>query len=538
MNTSEINNYSIAEALDALAAGIKSYLMKDPKTGLYITEAFYRNPFYLVGPPGIGKTKGVEEVARRIGIGFLSFSLTHHTRNTILGLPVICDRGDDEEGGKYTNFTMSEIIAKVYDQVNAGYKEGILLLDEFPCMSDTIMPAMLAFLQTKNIGMHTLPDGWIIVLSGNPHEYNNHSREFDAAVTDRLRTLNISWDENTFIRYAKEKGFHERIINFIELCPDNTYLIDDSSLVTCRGWENLSNELKKYEILGEQIDYRLIRQFIKSDKIATSFFEYYIENLDINRSEVKDIIEGRADSAIVKKYSDSDATTRLNLIQLLQRELIDETAVPYRKLSSLDQLKTMLSQVKGKEIIHGGAQNKVYMTPLEVLNHIISNNGDCSGLYIDNSTSNPTVRGVPQFGLPYGGFLPHGLSLDIPDIWGDRELVKELRALLHEMCDEEERKPLNINNPQDAKRISDRQVDRINKFIKVKSGELRKSWNTITKHIDNVFVFLDRIKGGKIYTERFFYFIGNNKVLLRSVAEGNSKEYYKRLDGIYGGTCA
>ena len=50
---------------------------------------------------------------------------------------------------------MSEIIASVYDMMERiGLKEGILFLDEINCVSETLAPAMLQFLQYKIFGRH------------------------------------------------------------------------------------------------------------------------------------------------------------------------------------------------------------------------------------------------------------------------------------------------------------------------------------------------------------------------------------------------
>lgn len=149
------------------------------------------------------------QIADELGIRYVSFSLTHHTRNSLLGLPVIKEL---EDGGKYTSYTMSEVIAKVLEAVERGHKEGILLLDEFPCMSETIMPAMLAFLQTKNIGTHHLPEGWVIVLCGNPSKYNKSAKTFDAAIVDRLRKLEIQFEPNVFIEYAQQIEMHPYLV--------------------------------------------------------------------------------------------------------------------------------------------------------------------------------------------------------------------------------------------------------------------------------------------------------------------------------------
>jgi MoxR-like ATPase len=141
--------YTIEKAKIAIKNGIKGYLLKDEK-GMYVMKEVNRIPFYLEGEPGIGKTEIVRQIADELGIGYVSFSLTHHTRNSLLGLPVIKNLDDEN---KYTSYTISEIIAKVW-QAREQHREGILLLDEFTCMSESIVPAMLAFLQTKNIGNH------------------------------------------------------------------------------------------------------------------------------------------------------------------------------------------------------------------------------------------------------------------------------------------------------------------------------------------------------------------------------------------------
>ena len=44
-----------------------------------------------------------------------------------------------------------------------GVKEGILFLDEINCISETLTPMMLQFLQCKTFGNQQLPAGWVVV---------------------------------------------------------------------------------------------------------------------------------------------------------------------------------------------------------------------------------------------------------------------------------------------------------------------------------------------------------------------------------------
>ncbi len=286
--------YNIARAKEAIKSGIKGYLLKD-ESGAYVMDEVNRLPFYLEGCPGIGKTQIVEQIANELDIGYVSFSLVHHTRNSLLGLPVITEL---ENGDKYTRYTMSEVIARVLEQVEQGKKEGVLLLDEFPCMSETILPAMLAFLQTKNIGTHHLPEGWVVVLCGNPPEFNKSARTFDSAIMDRIRKMEIEFEGKAFLEYAESIGLHPAILDYLKVHPGDMYRFiqknKEMELVTCRGWENLSHMLDAYEILNQRVEVDDIRQFLKSEEIAIEFAAFKHNYSNLNNSQcIQDILQGQ-----------------------------------------------------------------------------------------------------------------------------------------------------------------------------------------------------------------------------------------------------
>ena len=170
---------NIKKAKEEIKYAIQAYLAKD-EFGEYRIPAVRQRPVLLMGAPGIGKTAVMEQVARECGVALVSYSITHHTRQSAIGLPFISKK---EYGGKeytVTEYTMSEIIASVYDKMEeTGLQEGILFIDEINCASETLAPAMLQFLQCKTFGAHKVPEGWLIAAAGNPPEYNKSVREFD-----------------------------------------------------------------------------------------------------------------------------------------------------------------------------------------------------------------------------------------------------------------------------------------------------------------------------------------------------------------------
>ena len=270
---------NINEAKDEVKNAVRAYLTKD-ESGQYEIPVNRQRPVLLMGPPGIGKTAIMEQIAWELGIGLVSYTITHHTRQSAIGLPMISEK---EYGGrKYsvTEYTMSEIIAAVYDQIEkSGVKEGILFLDEINCVSETLAPTMLQFLQYKTFGTHKLPDGYIIVTAGNPAKYNKSVRDFDIVTLDRVRQINIEEDFEAWKEYAYKAGVHGAILAYLEIKKDNFYNIrtelEKRSFVTARGWEDLSRVIKVHEKLEIEVDENLVGQYIQNADIASDFATYY-----------------------------------------------------------------------------------------------------------------------------------------------------------------------------------------------------------------------------------------------------------------------
>ena len=157
----------IAQAKQELRRTIRAYTAKT-EDGVYRMPRRMPRPVLLRGPPGIGKTAILSQLAQEEHIGLAAYTMTHHTRQSALGLPVIVGRTAAGKTFRATEYTMSEIIASVYEQMEkTGLREGILFLDEINCVSETLMPAILQMLQNKTFGVHSLPEGWLIVAAGN-----------------------------------------------------------------------------------------------------------------------------------------------------------------------------------------------------------------------------------------------------------------------------------------------------------------------------------------------------------------------------------
>lgn len=313
---------NIKDAKEQIKNAIIAYFSKD-EFGHYVIPIERQRPIFLIGAPGIGKTAIMEQIAQELNVGLVSYSMTHHTRQSALGLPFI--EKEEFDGVEYSvsEYTMSEIIAAVYKlRKETGHQEGILFLDEVNCVSETLAPSMLQFLQYKVFGTHQIPKGWIVVTAGNPPEYNKSVREYDIVTWDRLKRVDVEPDYEVWKEYAYKKGIHGSILTFLEIKKNYFYVVETTverkSFVTARGWEDLSEMIKLYEKNNITVDIKLVSQYLQNPQVAKEFAVYYdLYNKYKSDYQVADILGGNASDSIKKRAKDARFDERLSLLGLL-----------------------------------------------------------------------------------------------------------------------------------------------------------------------------------------------------------------------------
>lgn len=284
-----------------------------------------QRPILLLGPAGIGKTDLGKQVADALNIGFISYSLPHHTRQSISGLPKIVEKSYNGEPALTTEYTHSEIIASVNDYIEkTGMKNGILFLDEVNCISDTLHPLFLQLCQKKTLGQCVLPEGWILVMAGNPPQYNKSVKEFDAVTRDRLRIINVIPDADAWLDYADQRGLNPTVTAFIRSDKSKIYGFesDKSQIVTPRGWEELSITLDSFEKHGFEITPELISQFIGIPATANEFYSYYkMVKESVTEKDIDKIILGKTTDAFIKKVREMPYSIRFMFMACLKSRL-------------------------------------------------------------------------------------------------------------------------------------------------------------------------------------------------------------------------
>ena len=347
---------NIAQAKVALEQTVKLYFIKD-KDGNYRMDRRRARPVCLMGPAGVGKTEIVRQVAQEQDLAFLSYSVTHHTRQSAIGLPRLTEAEVEGKKVSVTEYTMSEIIAQVHQvMADTGKKEGILFLDEFNCASETLRPIMLQLLQAKTFGPHAIPDGWMLVLAGNPPEYNASASSLDAVTADRLRLIHLRPDYGAWREYMVKHHVHPVVLSYLDDHRNQFYVFekgaDGTALVTGRAWEDLSVILKLMEEQGFPVDLPFVAQYLQSSQVAREFITYYNQYAALIAEGTPDrILREKPDQALLDRVKGMSFLERwaLTSILLLRLENACQGETEDTALAMLERCISFFDKYLGRE---------------------------------------------------------------------------------------------------------------------------------------------------------------------------------------------
>jgi MoxR-like ATPase len=190
-------------------------------------------PVFLWGPPGIGKSQVVGQVARELGLEVKDVRVVLLDPVDLRGLPHIND--DKRADWSIPAFLPQE-------------GKGVLFLDELNAAPPLVQAACYQLVLDRRLGDYELPDGWSIVAAGN--------RENDRAVTYRMpsalanRFIHFDFDVNVedWLLWAMTGKMPPELISFIRFRPGLLHDFDPSrnekAFPTPRSWEFVARILR------------------------------------------------------------------------------------------------------------------------------------------------------------------------------------------------------------------------------------------------------------------------------------------------------
>ena len=198
---------------------LKAYLDNLIRKNLQISTMIW-------GPPGIGKSSIVAQIAQEYDIDFVDVRLSQLAPTDLRGLPVA------EDG-----------ISKWYppEFLPRGGK-GILFLDELNMAPPAMQGVAQQLILDRKVGSYVVPSGWFVWAAGNRKEDRAAVFDMPAPLANRFLHLEAQADFDSFKVYALETGVHEQIIAFLSFRPTLLHKIDPQQPAwpSPRSWEMAS----------------------------------------------------------------------------------------------------------------------------------------------------------------------------------------------------------------------------------------------------------------------------------------------------------
>lgn len=185
------------------------------------------------GPPGIGKSSIVAQVAEAAGLDFIDVRLSQLAPTDLRGLPVAVPPADGESLGTSTWFP-PEFLPRS--------RKGILFLDELNMAPPAMQGVAQQLILDRQVGSYRVPDGWFIWAAGNRKEDRASVFEMPAPLANRFLHLSVGPDFDSFKAYALERRLHEQVLAFLAFRPTLLHKLNakEPCWPSPRSWEMAS----------------------------------------------------------------------------------------------------------------------------------------------------------------------------------------------------------------------------------------------------------------------------------------------------------
>ncbi len=197
----------------------------------------------LWGPPGIGKSQAVRQIAGRIEAG--TGKAVHVTDVRLLLFNPIDLRGIPVANEERTLAVW--LRPQIFDMDPSEDVVNMLFLDEISAAPQSVQAAAYQITLDRTVGEHKLPANCIVIAAGNRLTDKSVAYRMPKALANRLLHIEVKCDPEAWRAWAIEHGISEKVTGFIKFKPDCLMgfdtASDDLAFPTPRAWEMVSRLL-------------------------------------------------------------------------------------------------------------------------------------------------------------------------------------------------------------------------------------------------------------------------------------------------------
>ena len=203
-----------------------------------------KRPIFLWGPPGIGKSDIVHQIAETINAHVIDIRLSLWEPTDIKGIPYF-----DSNIGKMVWGAPSELPDA---EMAAQHENIVLFLDEMNSAAPAVQAAAYQLILNRKVGQYHLPDNVMIVAAGNREADKGVTYRMPAPLANRFIHLEMQVNFEDWFQWAVNNNIHKDVVGFLTFSKKDLYDFDPKSpsrsFATPRSWSFVS------ELLEDKLD--------------------------------------------------------------------------------------------------------------------------------------------------------------------------------------------------------------------------------------------------------------------------------------------
>lgn len=198
----------------------------------------HHTPVMLWGPPGVGKSQIVAQVAAKHNAPVIDIRLSQMEPSDLRGIPFRVDNH------------VEWAIPTLLPNAERHSTRGILFLDEITSAPPSVSAAAYQLILDRRLGEYFVPDGWAIIAAGNRQGDRGVTYTMPAPLANRFSHFEVEVYLDDWVAWAYQNGIDERIIAFLRFRPELLFDFDPAhnpvAFPSPRSWEFTHRALQKF----------------------------------------------------------------------------------------------------------------------------------------------------------------------------------------------------------------------------------------------------------------------------------------------------
>ena len=261
-----------------------------------ITKCFKtKRPIFLWGPPGIGKSEVVAEIAKDMGGFMIDLRLGQMDPTDIRGIPFY-----NKDLGK---MDWAPPIDLPDEELASQYPVIVLFMDEMNSAAPSVQAAAYQLVLNRRCGKYVMPDNVVMIAAGNRESDKGVTYRMPTPLSNRFVHCEMKVDFPSWQEWAVKNQIHKDVVGYLTFAKQDLYDFDAKSssraFATPRSWTFVS-ELLADEDLDDATTTDLIAGTV-GEGLAVKFMSH--RKIAGRLPKPEDILSGKAKELDVKEVS-------------------------------------------------------------------------------------------------------------------------------------------------------------------------------------------------------------------------------------------